>query len=67
MNVLKKIGEALAVTHNLFKSRGIVSRRLLMLMMDIDHNSILDPTVRKSIEQEFTNFAQVREHAFHVF
>lgn len=60
MNALKRIGEALVVTHNLFKSRGIVSRPLLMLMMDIDHNGILDPAVRRSVEIEFANFAQVR-------
>lgn len=68
VNVLKRTGEALIVAHNLFESRRIMSRRLLKLTMDIDHNRLLDPSVRRTVQGEFATFVQVRGAFFsHVF
>ncbi|THH13392.1 hypothetical protein EW146_g6819 [Bondarzewia mesenterica] len=58
MNVMKTIADALYATNNACKMRGLHSRALLTLMLDVDNGRHLDPNSRKLVESEMTSYAQ---------
>jgi mediator of RNA polymerase II transcription subunit 12, fungi type len=59
MNVAKTIMNALHMAHIQCKARGMHSRALLSLMVEMDNGRCMDPALRKTIEAEISAFAQV--------
>ena len=59
MNVMKAIASALYAANSACKARGMHSRVLLTLLLEIDNGRNLDPNSRKVIESEMMSYAQV--------
>jgi len=59
MNVAKMIVNALHTAHLHCKARGMHSRALLNLMVEMDNGRCMDSALRKTIEAEISAYAQV--------
>lgn len=60
------ITAALYASHQLWKSRGVQSRKLLALLVDIDNFQHLDQASREQVVGDMSSFKDVKPFAVHL-
>lgn len=60
LNMMKTIAEALYMTHNFWKTRGVQSRDLLNLLLAIDRGQCLGQAAREQLTIDRANLVRVR-------
>jgi mediator of RNA polymerase II transcription subunit 12 len=60
MNAMGSIAAALYTTHQVWRTRGIQSRPLLALLIDIDNGRHLDKGAREQVATDIAAFSQVK-------
>lgn len=64
MNVSSTIAQALYTSHQTWKSRGIYSRTIPPLLLEIDVGQYLDESSRQQIVADMAHYAQVGIDSF---
>ncbi|KAH9945672.1 hypothetical protein B0H21DRAFT_744154 [Amylocystis lapponica] len=58
MNVMKTLAGALYAAHQLFRTRGVQTRALLTLLIEVDNERHLEPTVREQILADISAYTR---------
>lgn len=62
LNVMKEIVTSLYSAHCVWKNRGVQSRALFILIIELDGNRHLDPAARDQVISDYTVFTHVCSH-----
>lgn len=60
LDIMKSIASALFSTHGAWKARGVQSRELIQLLLEVDHGQHLEPAAREQLFTDQHNFTRVR-------